>query len=69
MEDDSYFEDEEFSPIRSLLGLLTFSTILPISVRRICGSSRAPTPTEGGGRICTRQRVAEDVDPYDSGEN
>ena len=28
MEDDSYFEDEEFSPIRSLLGLLTFSTIL-----------------------------------------
>lgn len=32
MEDDSYFEDEEFSPIRSLLGLLTFSTILPIRV-------------------------------------
>ncbi len=32
MEDDSYFEDEEFSPIRSLLGLLTFSTILPINV-------------------------------------
>ena len=32
MEDDSYFEDEEFSPIRSLLGLLTFSTILPIKV-------------------------------------
>lgn len=32
MEDDSYFEDEEFSPLRSLLGLLTFSTILPINV-------------------------------------
>ena len=32
MEDDSYFEDEEFSPIRSLLGLLTFSTILPVNV-------------------------------------
>ena len=32
MEDDSYFEDEEFSPIRSLLGLLTFSTVLPINV-------------------------------------
>ncbi|MDO5824570.1 adenosylcobinamide-GDP ribazoletransferase [Methanobrevibacter sp.] len=32
MEDDSYFEDEEFSPVRSLLGLLTFSTILPINV-------------------------------------
>lgn len=32
MEDDSYFEDEEFSPIRSILGLLTFSTILPIKV-------------------------------------
>lgn len=32
MEDDSYFEDEEFSPIRSILGLLTFSTILPINV-------------------------------------
>ncbi|WP_407394070.1 adenosylcobinamide-GDP ribazoletransferase [Methanobrevibacter sp.] len=32
MEDDSYFEDEEFSPIRSLLGLLTFSTIIPINV-------------------------------------
>ncbi|MBQ2635626.1 MAG: adenosylcobinamide-GDP ribazoletransferase [Methanobrevibacter sp.] len=32
MEDDSYFEDEEFSPIRSLVGLLTFSTILPINV-------------------------------------
>lgn len=32
MEDDSYFQDEEFSPIRSLLGLLTFSTILPINV-------------------------------------
>ena len=32
MEDDSYFEDEEFSPTRSLLGLLTFSTILPIKV-------------------------------------
>ena len=32
MEDDNYFEDEEFSPVRSLLGLLTFSTILPIKV-------------------------------------
>ena len=32
MEDDSYFQDEEFSPLRSLLGLLTFSTILPINV-------------------------------------
>lgn len=32
MEDDSYFEDEEFSPIRSILGLLTFSTILPVNV-------------------------------------
>ena len=32
MEDDSYFENEEFSPIKSLLGLLTFSTILPINV-------------------------------------
>ena len=32
MEDDTYFEDEEFSPVKSLLGLLTFSTILPINV-------------------------------------
>ena len=32
MEDDNYFENEEFSPIKSLLGLLTFSTILPINV-------------------------------------
>ena len=32
MEEDNYFEDEEFSPIKSLLGLLTFSTILPIRV-------------------------------------
>ena len=32
MENDDYFEDEEFSPFRSLLGLLTFSTILPINV-------------------------------------
>jgi adenosylcobinamide-GDP ribazoletransferase len=32
MEDDSYFENEEFSPLRSILGLLTFSTILPINV-------------------------------------
>ena len=32
MEDDSYFEDEEFSPLKSILGLLTFSTILPINV-------------------------------------
>ena len=27
MEDDSYFEDEDFSPVKSILGLLTFSTI------------------------------------------
>ena len=32
MDDDNYFKDEEFSPVRSLLGLLTFSTILPINV-------------------------------------
>lgn len=32
MEDDSYFEDEDFSPVKSLLGLLTFSTVLPIRV-------------------------------------
>ena len=32
MEDDSYFEDEDFSPVKSILGLLTFSTILPINV-------------------------------------
>lgn len=32
MEEDNYFEDEEFSPVKSLLGLLTFSTILPINV-------------------------------------
>ena len=32
MENDDYFEDEEFSPVRSLLGLVTFSTILPINV-------------------------------------
>lgn len=32
MEDDSYFENEEFSPFKSILGLLTFSTILPINV-------------------------------------
>lgn len=32
MENDDYFEDEEFSPVRSILGLLTFSTILPIRV-------------------------------------
>lgn len=32
MESDDYFQDEEFSPLRSLLGLLTFSTILPIRV-------------------------------------
>ena len=32
MEDDSYFEEEEFSPLKSILGLLTFSTILPINV-------------------------------------
>ena len=32
MENDDYFEDEEFSPVRSLLGLLTFSTLLPINV-------------------------------------
>lgn len=32
MENDDYFEDEEFKVTRSLLGLLTFSTILPIKV-------------------------------------
>ena len=32
MEDDSYFETEKFSPLKSILGLLTFSTILPINV-------------------------------------
>lgn len=32
MEDDNYFENEEFSPVKSILGLLTFSTILPINV-------------------------------------
>jgi len=32
MEEDNYFEDEEFSPVKSILGLLTFSTILPINV-------------------------------------
>ena len=32
MENDDYFEDDEFSPIKSLLGLVTFSTILPINV-------------------------------------
>ena len=32
MEDDDYFENEEFSPVKSILGLLTFSTILPINV-------------------------------------
>ena len=32
MENDSYFQEEEFSPIKSILGLLTFSTILPINV-------------------------------------
>ena len=32
MEDDSYFEDEEFSRLKAILGLLTFSTILPINV-------------------------------------
>jgi len=32
MQDDNYFENEEFSLIKSLLGLLTFSTILPINV-------------------------------------
>ncbi|WP_405295193.1 adenosylcobinamide-GDP ribazoletransferase [Methanobrevibacter sp.] len=32
MENDDYFEDEEFSPMKSILGLLTFSTILPINV-------------------------------------
>ena len=32
MENDDYFEDEEFSPIKSILGLITFSTILPINV-------------------------------------
>lgn len=32
MEDDNYFTEEGFSVIKSLLGLLTFSTILPINV-------------------------------------
>ena len=32
MEDDNYFHEEGFSPIKSLLGLLTFSTVLPINV-------------------------------------
>ena len=32
MEDDNYFHDDEFSSVKSLLGLLTFSTILPINV-------------------------------------
>ena len=32
MEDDNYFKEEGFSPVKSLLGLLTFSTILPINV-------------------------------------
>ncbi|MBQ9026958.1 MAG: adenosylcobinamide-GDP ribazoletransferase, partial [Methanobrevibacter sp.] len=32
MEHDDYFTEEGFSPIKSLLGLLTFSTILPINV-------------------------------------
>lgn len=32
MENDDYFTEEGFSPIKSLLGLLTFSTILPINV-------------------------------------
>lgn len=30
--DDDYFEDEKFSPFKSILGLLTFSTIIPINV-------------------------------------
>lgn len=29
---DDYFQDESFSPIKALLGLLTFSTILPLNV-------------------------------------
>lgn len=32
MESDDYFKEEGFSPIKSLLGLFTFSTILPINV-------------------------------------
>lgn len=32
MEHDDYFQEEGFSVIKSLLGLLTFSTILPINV-------------------------------------
>ena len=32
MDDDNYFENEEFSPFKSLLGLITFSTILPLNV-------------------------------------
>lgn len=31
MEDD-YFKDEKFSPFKSILGLLTFSTVIPINV-------------------------------------
>lgn len=29
---DDYFKDEKFSPFKSILGLLTFSTILPIKI-------------------------------------
>jgi adenosylcobinamide-GDP ribazoletransferase len=32
MEDDDYFTEEGFSPVKSILGLLTFSTILPVNV-------------------------------------
>ena len=32
MEHDDYFKEEGFSPIKSILGLLTFSTIIPINV-------------------------------------
>lgn len=30
MEDDDYFKNEEYSPFRAILGLVTFSTILPL---------------------------------------
>ncbi|KZX13656.1 cobalamin synthase [Methanobrevibacter oralis] len=32
MEEDNYFQDEEFSATKSIWGLVTFSTILPVNV-------------------------------------
>lgn len=32
MEDDNYFNDESFSPVKAILGLVTFSTVIPINV-------------------------------------